>query len=151
MNPPATLHNEALAYHQRLPQRLWKYLSARCIPDALIHKHLLGWNGQRITIPIPDRSSLQKFWSFQQALEQFSRVNIELPVDERRAQTCDRENQTFYSQIPLFEPGNRSTTEQNEQPRRFKPCIGRFVVFEPLGELSFLGLERLPILDELIV
>jgi len=61
--PAATnLHNEALAYHQRLPQRLWKYLNARGIPDDLIHKHVLGWNGQRITIPIPDRNGKFTFF-----------------------------------------------------------------------------------------
>ncbi len=55
-------HNEALAYHQRLPKRLWKYLNGRGVPDALIHKHLLGWNGQRITIPIPNREGKFTFF-----------------------------------------------------------------------------------------
>lgn len=55
MTPAANLHDVALAYHRRLPQRFWKYLNGRGIPDDLIHKYLLGWNGQRITIPIPDR------------------------------------------------------------------------------------------------
>jgi len=59
------LHNEALAYHQRLPKRLWNYLNERGIPDALIHKHLLGWNDQRITIPIPNRE--RKFAFFKLA------------------------------------------------------------------------------------
>ena len=62
MPTTTNLHNEALAYHQRLPQRLWKYLNARGIPDALIHKHLLGWNGKRITIPIPDRDGMIAFF-----------------------------------------------------------------------------------------
>lgn len=56
------LHNEALAYHQRLPQRLWKYLDGRGIPDTLIHRHLIGWNGQRITIPIPNRAGKVGFF-----------------------------------------------------------------------------------------
>ncbi len=56
------LHKEALAYHQCLPQRLWKYLNARGIPNVLIHKHLLGWNGQRITIPIPSREGNISFF-----------------------------------------------------------------------------------------
>ena len=62
MTPATNLRDEALDYHQRLPQRLWKYLDARGIPDALIHKHLLGWNGQRITIPIPDRTGKFTFF-----------------------------------------------------------------------------------------
>ena len=49
------LHDHALAYHQRLPERIWEYLNARGIPDELIHRHLLGWNGQRITIPVTNR------------------------------------------------------------------------------------------------
>lgn len=53
MTPATNLHAQALAYHQRLPQRLWKYLNARGIPNSLIHKYLLGWNDRRITIPIP--------------------------------------------------------------------------------------------------
>jgi DNA primase len=56
------LHHQALAYHQRLPRRLWKYLNARGIPDAFIHKYLLGWNGRRITIPIPDRAGKFAFF-----------------------------------------------------------------------------------------
>lgn len=62
MTTATNLHSEALAYHQRLPQRLWKYLNERGIPDALIHKHLIGWNGQRITIPIPDRDGKLAFF-----------------------------------------------------------------------------------------
>jgi DNA primase len=56
------LHNEALLYHQRLPERLWKYLNGRGIPNDLIHKHLLGWNGRRITIPILDRQGQIAFF-----------------------------------------------------------------------------------------
>lgn len=62
MTPATNLHAQALAYHQRLPQRLWKYLNARGIPDPLIHKHLLGWNGLRITIPIPNRAGQVAFF-----------------------------------------------------------------------------------------
>jgi len=62
MTSATTLHDEALAYHQRLPQRLWKYLNGRGIPDSLIHKYLLGWNGRRITIPIPDRTGKFAFF-----------------------------------------------------------------------------------------
>jgi DNA primase len=56
------LRAQALAYHQGLPERLWKYLNERGIPSDLIHKHLLGWSGQRITIPIPDRQGRSAFF-----------------------------------------------------------------------------------------
>lgn len=49
------LHELALSYHRQLPDRIRAYLNARAIPDDLIHRHLLGWNGRRITIPIPNR------------------------------------------------------------------------------------------------
>jgi len=62
MTPATNLRDQALAYHQRLPQRLWKYLHGRGIPDSLIHKYLLGWNGRRITIPIPDREGKFAFF-----------------------------------------------------------------------------------------
>jgi DNA primase len=56
------LRDYALVYHQRLPKRLWKYFNGRGIPNALVHEHLLGWNGQRITIPIPDRETKIAFF-----------------------------------------------------------------------------------------
>lgn len=62
MDTTIDLRREALAYHQRLPERLWKYLNERGIPNALIHAHLLGWNGQRITIPIPNRAGQLAFF-----------------------------------------------------------------------------------------
>lgn len=45
----------AKVYHQRLPARIRRYLNARGIPDPIIEKYLLGWNGRRITIPVYDR------------------------------------------------------------------------------------------------
>jgi DNA primase len=62
MIPSIDLRDYALAYHQHLPRRLWKYLNGRGIPDAVIHKHLVGWNGQRITIPVPDRNGKISFF-----------------------------------------------------------------------------------------
>jgi DNA primase len=62
MIPAVDLRDYALVYHQHLPKRLWRYLNARGIPDALVHKYLLGWNGQRITIPIPDREGRISFF-----------------------------------------------------------------------------------------
>jgi len=55
MDTTTDLHSEALICHQRLPHRLKEYLNGRGIPHASIHKHLLGWNGRRVTIPIPNR------------------------------------------------------------------------------------------------
>jgi DNA primase len=49
------LHEIALHYHRQLTDRIRAYLNARGIPDDLIHRHLLGWSGGRITIPIPNR------------------------------------------------------------------------------------------------
>ena len=54
LNDP-NLHELALSYHRQLPDRIRAYLNARGIPDDLIHRHLLGWSGLRITIPIPNR------------------------------------------------------------------------------------------------
>jgi DNA primase len=45
----------ARKFHAGLPDRIREYLNARGIPDELIQKHLLGWNGWRITIPIFNR------------------------------------------------------------------------------------------------
>lgn len=56
MHDASTYRDFALACHRALPNRIRLYLNARGIPDDLIERHLLGWNGGRITIPIPDRS-----------------------------------------------------------------------------------------------
>jgi DNA primase len=60
--PAIDLRDYALVYHRRLPQRLWKYLNERGISNDVIHKHLLGWNGRRITIPIPGREGRISFF-----------------------------------------------------------------------------------------
>ncbi len=62
MTHEVNLHDEALACHQRLPKRLWKYLKGRGISAAMIHRHCIGWNGQRITIPIPNRGGIFTFF-----------------------------------------------------------------------------------------
>lgn len=58
------LHNLALGWHRDLPERIKKYLNGRGIPDELIHRHLLGWNGERITIPIPEEHGKIAFFKF---------------------------------------------------------------------------------------
>ena len=45
-------------YHRNLPDRIIDYLHARGISDEIITLHRLGWNGQRITIPVIDRNGL---------------------------------------------------------------------------------------------
>src|SRR5437762_12917253 len=45
----------AANYHRALPGRIRQYLNNRGITDILIDYHLIGWNGNRITIPIYNR------------------------------------------------------------------------------------------------
>jgi DNA primase len=45
----------ATVYQQNIPDRILDYLHARGITDEVIRLHRLGWNGQRITIPITNR------------------------------------------------------------------------------------------------
>ncbi len=46
-------HSTALGYHRWLPVRIRTYLmETRGLSDDVICRHLLGWNGFRITIPI---------------------------------------------------------------------------------------------------
>ncbi len=49
-------------YHDALPMRIREYLNHRGILDAVIDLHLLGWDGQRITIPIFDRDGRLAFF-----------------------------------------------------------------------------------------
>jgi DNA primase len=56
MTPTADLFAQALEYHRNLPERIRDYLRReRGIADEVIDLHFLGWNGQRITIPITNR------------------------------------------------------------------------------------------------
>jgi DNA primase len=50
-------------YHRNLPERIRDYLrQVRGISDTVIDRHLLGWNGSRITIPIFDRYAQLAFF-----------------------------------------------------------------------------------------
>jgi DNA primase len=42
-------------YHRNLPDHIIEYLHSRGISDEIITLHRLGWNGQRITIPVINR------------------------------------------------------------------------------------------------
>ena len=53
MTPTTDLRAQALEYHRSLPERVRNYLRhERGIADEVIDLYFLGWNGQRITIPI---------------------------------------------------------------------------------------------------
>ena len=45
----------AANYHKALPGRIRQYLNNRGITDLLIDYHAIGWNGNRITIPVYNR------------------------------------------------------------------------------------------------
>jgi CHC2 zinc finger len=47
-------------FHNFLPEDIRSYLKGRGIPATIIERHLLGWNGERITIPVfgPNREVL---------------------------------------------------------------------------------------------
>src|SRR2546426_478084 len=45
-------------YRRAMPDRIRRYLNRRGIPDTVIELHLVGWNGERITIPIRDGDPL---------------------------------------------------------------------------------------------
>ena len=49
-------------YHRNLPERIINYLHRRGIADEMIAVHRLGWNGQRITIPIFTREGELAFF-----------------------------------------------------------------------------------------
>jgi len=59
---PQDLLSLATEYHRALPDRLRNYLHARGISDELIALHRLGWNGQRITLPVTDRDGVVTFF-----------------------------------------------------------------------------------------
>src|ERR1043165_2289298 len=52
LKPILTPRDVAERYHRMLPEEIAAYLKARGIPATIIGRQLLGWNGERITIPI---------------------------------------------------------------------------------------------------
>jgi DNA primase len=54
----------ATRYHAELPTRIREYLNARGIPDQIIDRHLLGWSGRRISIPIFNREGQFALFKF---------------------------------------------------------------------------------------
>jgi DNA primase len=51
-NQNRNLMELARKFHADLPDRIRQYLNGRGVTDELIEKHVLGWNGWRINIPI---------------------------------------------------------------------------------------------------
>jgi len=52
MLTPITKRDLAIRYHRFLPAKIRRYLNGRGIPDTIIGRELLGWNGRRIVIPV---------------------------------------------------------------------------------------------------
>jgi DNA primase len=49
---PSIRRELAEHYHQQMPEEIRRYLNGRGIPQKTLEEKLLGWNGQRITIPV---------------------------------------------------------------------------------------------------
>src|SRR5260370_23585437 len=62
-----TERDKAKLYHRLLPVEIRRYLNRRGIPDGIINRQLLGWNGRRITIPIFGRYGEILFFRFAKA------------------------------------------------------------------------------------
>lgn len=52
---PKHTRHEALFFHQRLPRRLWRAFREAGLPADLVRRRLLGWDGERITVPVFNR------------------------------------------------------------------------------------------------
>src|ERR1700674_1218804 len=62
MPSTSDLFHLAAEYHRELPERSREYLHARGIPDEVIDRRFLGWNGSRITIPVFNRKGICAFF-----------------------------------------------------------------------------------------
>ncbi len=49
------LQESARFHHQLLPKTVRRYLNGRGIPDTVIDRYTLGWDGKHITIPVENR------------------------------------------------------------------------------------------------
>lgn len=64
----------AARYHDALPLRIREYLNRRGITDPVVDLHLLGWNGERITIPVWDRRGELAYFRLAKDPEEVSSV-----------------------------------------------------------------------------
>ena len=65
--------NELVAkYHQALPERIRIYLNKRCLPNQIIDKFKIGWNGSAIAIPIYDKKNEYIFFKYRKDPEDVS-------------------------------------------------------------------------------
>ena len=103
-------------YHRLLPVRLWHYLRGRGIGDSTIKKFRLGWDGQRITIPIYNRYG--KFAFFRLAKDPDSK----LPTPKMLSTAGTRAELYGWERV-------------NEQPKEIIICEGEFdrLVLESRG------------------
>jgi DNA primase len=62
MSTQADLLSLVTEYHRAFPERIRRYLNGRGITDPVIDLHFLGWNGERITIPVFDRDGKLAFF-----------------------------------------------------------------------------------------
>jgi len=62
MPSTSDLFHLAAEYHRALPDRIREYLHARGIPDEVIDRRMLGWNGSRITIPVFNHNGVCAFF-----------------------------------------------------------------------------------------
>jgi len=62
MPTTSDLFHLAAQYHRALPERLRTYLNSRGIPDAIVDRYFLGWNGSRITIPVFNEKGMCAFF-----------------------------------------------------------------------------------------
>jgi hypothetical protein len=76
----------ALSFHQQLPDRIRTYLHIKGIPDPVICRYRLGWNGDRITIPITNKN--REVVAFKLAREGTNRTELSylLAPDEERVE-----------------------------------------------------------------
>lgn len=56
LEPLMSLRSRAEFYHRQLPEKARRYLNGRGIPESMIERYALGWNGNAITIPVEDES-----------------------------------------------------------------------------------------------
>lgn len=49
-------------YHWALPPHIRRYLNDRGVSDAMITRFQVGWNGERVTIPVYDRHARVAFF-----------------------------------------------------------------------------------------
>ena len=116
-----TKRDRALFYHRQMPERIRRYLNGRRMPDGIINNKVLGWNGNRITIPVFGRDG--ESFCGRRTIRARNLATGE-GRDHVRRSAGDRDDESRYA-LPADFKGSRARPDPSQPGTRFSvPLVG---------------------------